>query len=146
MAKMNKLATFAMVGGLLMATTQPAMSAIEINEEEFGPNYETMAADAMVGKPLQFVAAVAGTATYVVSLPFSYVGGNAEQAKKKLVLEPWGAMNRCLGCTVSEDKYYKSRNIDPNAERMVIGDQYEVSISTDDNVIIEDPSGVVSKK
>lgn len=146
MAKINKLATLTMIGSLLLATTQPAMSAIEINEEEFGPSYETMAADAVVGKPLQLVAAVAGTATYVVSLPFSVAGGNAEQAKRKLVTEPWTAMNRCLGCTVSEDKYYKSQNIDPNATRMVIGDQYEISIKTDDNVIVEDPSGVVTEK
>ncbi len=145
MAKVNKLAMWTMIGGLLLATTQPAISAIEINDEEFGPDYGTMVGDAVVGKPLQLITAVAGSVTYALSYPFSYYGGNVEQAKNKLVYEPWDAMYRCLGCTVSEDKYYKSRNIPPNAKRMVIDGQYEVSIQTDDIVQVEDPSGVITE-
>lgn len=144
MAKMNKLATFTMIGSLLLASA-PSMAAIEINEEEFGPSYGSIVADTVVGKPLQLGAAIAGSAAYVVSYPFSYFGGNKEQVKRKLVTEPWSAMNRCLGCTVAEDNYYKSQQQDPNGVRLVVGNEYEVIINTDDNIVIDDASGVVSQ-
>ncbi len=87
MAKMNKLAMWTMVGGLLLATTQPAMSAIEIDEKEFGPDYGTMVGDAVVGKPLQFAAAVAGSVTYALSYPFSYYGVWLSMVNMKLVFK-----------------------------------------------------------
>ena len=89
--------------GLMAASMQPALAAIEIDESDFGPSYETMVVDTVVGKPLQLVNAVAGTAAYIVSLPFSIIGGNPDQAQQKLFVEPWSAMGRCLGCTVAED-------------------------------------------
>ena len=121
---------------LLCATLQPANAAIEIDESDFGPSYETMVVDTVVGKPLGLVAAVAGTAAYVVSLPFSLIGGNADQAQEKLVVEPWNAMSRCLGCTVAEDNYYKSQTADDNVVRIVVDRPSEVLISTNDNVIV----------
>ena len=80
--------------GLVAATIQPTFAAIEIDETDFGPSYETMVVDTIVGKPLQLVNAVAGTAAYIVSLPFSLIGGNADQAQQKLFVEPWDAMGR----------------------------------------------------
>ncbi|GAA0309249.1 hypothetical protein [Psychrobacter aestuarii] len=121
---------------LLCATLQPANAAIEIDESDFGPSYETMVVDTVVGKPLGLVAAVAGTAAYVVSLPFSLIGGNAAQAQEKLVVEPWNAMSRCLGCTVAEDNYYKSQTANDNVVRIVVDRPSEVLISTNDNVVI----------
>ena len=101
------LSTILISASLAFASMQPALAAIEIDETDFGPSYETRAVDTVVGKPLQLVAAVAGTAAYIVSLPFSLIGGNADQAQQKLFVEPWNAMSRCLGCTVAEDNYYK---------------------------------------
>jgi|GEM_PF-134572 len=121
---------------LLCATLQPANAAIEIDESDFGPSYETMVVDTVVGKPLGLVAAITGTAAYIVSLPFSLIGGNADQAQEKLVVEPWNAMSRCLGCTVAEDNYYKSQTANDNVVRIVVDRPSEVLISTNDNVII----------
>ncbi|OXL23294.1 hypothetical protein [Psychrobacter sp. DAB_AL32B] len=131
-----KLLTMIASASLVFASMQPALAAIEIDETDFGPSYETMAVDTIVGKPLQLVAAVAGTAAYLVSLPFSLIGGNADQAQQKLFVEPWNAMGRCLGCTVAEDNYYKSQIIDNNIVRIIVDQPSEILINTNDYVII----------
>ncbi|MDE0843454.1 MAG: hypothetical protein OSA85_05260 [Psychrobacter pacificensis] len=121
---------------LMAASMQPTFAAIEIEETDFGPSYETMVVDTIVGKPLQLVNAVAGTAAYIVSLPFSLIGGNADQAQQKLFVEPWDAMGRCLGCTVAEDNYYKSQVIDNNTVRIVVDQPSEILINTNDYVVV----------
>ena len=120
----------------VMAIMQPATAAIEIDETDFGPSYGTMAVDTVVGKPLQLVTAIAGTAAYVVSLPFSLIGGNADQAQQKLFVEPWDAMSRCLGCTIAEDNYYKSQVINDNVVRIVVDQPSEIFINTNDYVVV----------
>ena len=121
---------------LIAASMQPTFAAIEIDETDFGPSYETMVVDTIVGKPLQLVNAVAGTAAYIVSLPFSLIGGNADQAQQKLFVEPWDAMGRCLGCTVAEDNYYKSQVVDNNVVRIVVDQPSEILINTNDYVVV----------
>ena len=132
-----KLLSVMVSTGLVFASMQPALAAIEIDETDFGPSYETMAVDTIVGKPLQLVAALAGTATYIVSLPFSLIGGNADQAQQKLFVEPWDAMGRCLGCTVAEDNYYKSQVINNNVVRIVVDQPSEIIINTNDYVVVK---------
>ena len=131
-----KLLTMMASVSLIFASMQPALAAIEIDETDFGPSYETMAVDTIVGKPLQLVAAVAGTAAYIVSLPFSLIGGNADQAQQELFVEPWDAMGRCLGCTVAEDNYYKSQVVDNNVVRIVVDRPSEILINTNDYVVV----------
>ncbi|WP_372844666.1 hypothetical protein [Psychrobacter sp.] len=132
-----KLSTVLISASLAFASIQPTLAAIEIDETDFGPSYETMAVDTVVGKPLQLVAAVAGTAAYIVSLPFSLIGGNADQAQQKLFVEPWNAMSRCLGCTVAEDNYYKSQVVDNNVVRIVVDQPSEIIINTNDYVVVK---------
>ena len=132
----QKAFTVATSLSLLVASMQPALAAIEIDETDFGPSYGTMVADATVGKPLQLVGAVAGTALYLVSLPFSLIGGNADQAQQKLFVEPWDAMGRCLGCSVAEDNYYKSQENDNNLVRIVVDQPSEILINTNDYVVV----------
>ena len=121
---------------LMAASMQPALAAIEIDESDFGPSYETMVVDTVVGKPLQLVNAVAGTAAYIVSLPFSIIGGNPDQAQQKLFVEPWSAMGRCLGCTVAEDNYYKSQAVNDNVVRIVVDQPSGILINTNDYVVV----------
>ncbi|MEN2752148.1 hypothetical protein AAIR29_10950 [Psychrobacter sp. FBL11] len=120
----------------MIAFTQPASAAIEIDERDFGPSYDTMIVDTVVGKPLQLVTAVTGTAAYLVSLPFSLIGGNADQAQQKLFVEPWNAMGRCLGCTVAEDNFYKSQDANDNIVRIVVDQPSEILIDTNDYVVV----------
>ena len=132
----QKAITIAASLSLMAATMQPALAAIEIDETDFGPSYETMVVDTVVGKPLQLVSAVAGTAAYLVGLPFSLIGGNADQAQQKLFVEPWDAMGRCLGCTVAEDNYYKSQVTNDNVVRIVVDQPSEILINTNDYVVV----------
>lgn len=132
----QKLFTAVASLGLMAASMQPALAAIEIDESDFGPSYETMVVDTVVGKPLQLVNAVAGTAAYIVSLPFSIIGGNPDQAQQKLFVEPWSAMGRCLGCTVAEDNYYKSQAVNDNVVRIVVDQPSEILINTNDYVVV----------
>lgn len=131
----NWSATVASIS-LMLVMMQPASAAIEIDEKEFGPSYETMVVDTVAGKPLQLINAVAGTIAYVVSLPFSLIGGNADQAQQKLFVEPWDAMARCLGCTVAEDNYYKSQVVNDNVVRIVVDQPSEILINTNDYVVV----------
>ena len=59
----------------------------------------SMALDALLIRPASLVATVVGTVTYVVTLPFSALGGNAGEAGNALVLEPAKyTFVRPLGC------------------------------------------------
>ena len=79
----------------LSTTTLPSYS--EIIEEK--PSAGAMLADVFVARPLLLVGTVLGTGAFVVSLPFSILGGNVGEAADTLVLEPATAtFFRCLGC------------------------------------------------
>ena len=49
---------------------------------------EAMVADVLIARPIGMATTVVGSAIYVVSLPFSLLGGNEKQAREKLVKEP----------------------------------------------------------
>lgn len=57
-----------------------------------------MAGDALVVRPLGLVATVIGGAIFIVSLPFSALGGNTKPAYDYLVVDPFKfTFNRPLG-------------------------------------------------
>lgn len=65
------------------------------------PTGVEMAMDAVLARPLLLVSTVVGTGLFVVSLPFSALGGNVEEAGSTLVATPFKAtFVRCLGCTL----------------------------------------------
>jgi hypothetical protein len=67
-------------------------------EEE--PTALAMTGDALFARPALFAITVVGSVVYVVSLPFSLLGGNAAEAGETLVMGPAKAtFVRCLGCT-----------------------------------------------
>jgi hypothetical protein len=47
-----------------------------------------MAGDFFVVRPLGIAATAVGAVIYVISLPFSLAGGNEEEARQKLVIDP----------------------------------------------------------
>ena len=49
---------------------------------------EAMTADIFMARPVGLLALVLGSSMFVVSLPFSGVGGNVDSAAQKLVVEP----------------------------------------------------------
>jgi hypothetical protein len=87
-----------MAAGSLLFGSVPAFA----NNDEGGPSAGAMVADAVVARPLGVVLTTVGAVTFVVSLPFSAIGGNVEAAAENLVLKPAReTFVRCLGCKTS---------------------------------------------
>ena len=69
------------------------------------PSALAMTGDALFARPALLAMTLVGGAVYVVSLPFSLLGGNAAEAGKVLVVDPAKAtFVRCLGCTMTGRK------------------------------------------
>lgn len=87
---------------LAVAIALPSLSYAQAVEEE--PTALAMTGD-LIARPVLFAITVFGTAAYVVSLPFTLVGGNSAEAAETLVIGPAEAtFVRCLGCTKSGRK------------------------------------------
>jgi len=95
------------IATLVLSLVQPLSSlAAGFDPEMISPNHGApptsgeMVADMLVARPLYAAATVFGTAVFLVSLPFSALGGNVDQAASELVTGPArGLLTRCLGCT-----------------------------------------------
>ena len=63
------------------------------------PSALAMTGDLIIARPVMLGITVVGAAIFVVSLPFSLLGGNVKQAGKTLVAQPaYSTFIRCLGC------------------------------------------------
>ncbi len=79
------------------------------------PEYEVdappafaMVADVVIARPLLIAATLVGAGLFVVTLPFTALGGGVGRAGQALVVEPGkAAFVRCLGCT--ENDYDNNR-------------------------------------
>ncbi|WP_444985570.1 hypothetical protein [Halomonas mongoliensis] len=91
---------FVLLALVAMLGTSPAMAQQQRMEAQ--PSGGAMVADALIARPLLAVATVAGTAVFLVSLPFTALGGGVDTAAEALIKTPAEAtFRRCLGCTVS---------------------------------------------
>ncbi len=64
------------------------------------PTALAMTGDLIIARPALLLMTVLGTGVFLVSLPFTLLGGNFEEAGKTLVVGPAEAtFVRCLGCT-----------------------------------------------
>ncbi|MDR5893205.1 hypothetical protein QC820_10300 [Halomonas mongoliensis] len=91
---------FVLLALVAMLGTSPAMAQQQRMEAQ--PSGGAMVADALIARPLLAVATVAGTAVFLVSLPFTALGGGVDTAAETLIKTPAEAtFRRCLGCTVS---------------------------------------------
>lgn len=88
---------------LLFTFSLFSASATFAQSVEQEPSIGSMMFDLLVARPVLLGITAVGTATYVVSLPFTLAGGNADTAAKTLVIDPAKAtFVRCLGCTKSK--------------------------------------------
>ncbi len=77
---------------------QPAWAGEGLDPKR-GPEATGMILDGLVVRPISLVATVAGAVVYVITLPFSALGGNVDEAAEKLVVRPAAhTFSRCLGC------------------------------------------------
>ena len=107
---MNLLRTTAAVLALTTGLLALPANAEVVQENTSGdpmysvnaPSGYSMAGDILIARPLLIGATVIGAGLFIVSLPFSALGGNVEDAANALVVEPGReAFVRCLGCTMS---------------------------------------------
>ncbi|WP_341708126.1 multidrug transporter [Halopseudomonas sp.] len=91
----------ALVAGLLMSASVMAADSYN-NYQQDEPGYFAMIGDLVIARPLLLGATVLGAGAFLVSLPFSALGGNVPEAGRELVLRPAEeTFVRCLGCTRS---------------------------------------------
>lgn len=74
--------------GLSLAMVSGYVGAYE-RQMEHPPSASLMVLDAFVFRPTTLALTAIGGAAFVLTLPFSATGGNIEQAKQRLVMEPW---------------------------------------------------------
>ncbi|MDH4607822.1 multidrug transporter [Pseudomonas sp. BN102] len=73
------------------------------------PSGYSMAGDVLIARPLLIGATVIGAGLFIISLPFSALGGNVEEAANELIGVPGReAFVRCLGCTMSGYRHDKA--------------------------------------
>jgi hypothetical protein len=89
-----------LLSSLLLITPAYAEPLVADNPDiDTHPTTITMAADALIARPLLLLTTAAGVMVFVISLPFSALGNNVHEAAEKLVMVPARAtFTRCLGC------------------------------------------------
>jgi len=70
---------------LIFTTVTYTQQAVAAQPDETGTS---MAGDLMFARPIGLLATVLGTAAFVVSLPFTLLGGNVGEAADALVIKP----------------------------------------------------------
>lgn len=106
----SKIKSRLVIAASLLAMSVVSTPAIAKKLDE-RPSTMSMVADAVLVRPVLLGTTVVGTGLYVLTLPFSLIGGNAEEAGRQFVVVPFKAtFVRCLGCTRKHmdnpDDYY----------------------------------------
>ena len=96
----------ALTSGLLALSAQAEVVQQNVSGDPLytveAPKGFAMVGDLVVARPLLIGATLVGIAAFIVSLPFTALGGNVGEAAQALVVEPGReAFVRCLGCTSS---------------------------------------------
>ena len=89
MKRLNrKLVTYLLTFVITMSHMSIVSARANFYEDAEEPTAGGMLADTVLVRVPMFVATVVGVVTFVVTLPFSALGGNMDEAGKTLVLEP----------------------------------------------------------
>ncbi len=83
-------------------------SAEEILDDQINdrPTTLTMIGDAVLARPLLLGITALGAGLFLVTLPFSALGGNVKESANTLVLGPGkSTFVRCMGCTETQDEW-----------------------------------------
>lgn len=101
-----------LISCLLMPQILWAQGGGAVDED---PNGFAMLGDLVVARPIGLVLTVGGAAVWLVSLPFTLLAGNANDAADTLILGPGEqTFMRCLGCRQSG---YTNADIEQHEKR-----------------------------
>jgi hypothetical protein len=74
------------------------------------PTMLAMLGDALLARPMLLGITAVGTVVFVVTLPFSALGGAMKESAQTLVVAPArSTFMRCLGCTAIQDEWKNKR-------------------------------------
>lgn len=95
-----------LIGLCLLASIQLASpAALAAARDETRPDEMEVALDLMVARPLGLAMAGVGSVMFVLTVPFSLIGGNVLESADTLVFRPYKeVLVRCLGCR-TEGRY-----------------------------------------
>ena len=69
------------------------------------PNFIAMLGDALVVRPIYFVATFLGTGAFILTIPFTIFTGSLDEEANMLIVTPFHeTFTRCLGCETKIDK------------------------------------------
>jgi hypothetical protein len=109
-SKSNRVVVMLFAGCMLVSQSLWAQSSMDES-----PNAAKMAGDLVVARPIGLVMTVAGTAAFIISLPFTLLAGSANEAAETLMIGPAKTtFVRCLGCTNSG---YTNKDVERNRAR-----------------------------
>jgi hypothetical protein len=109
-SKLNRTVIMLFAGCMLVSQSLWAQSSMDES-----PHFAKMAGDLVVARPIGLVMTVAGTAAFVISLPFTLLAGSVGEAADALMIGPAKTtFVRCLGCTSSG---YTNKDIEHNRAR-----------------------------
>lgn len=83
----KKAFVFFLAAVMVWMTLAPNVYAQAVLQEE-EISTENMVADAIIVRPLGVIATILGVGFFIISLPFSALGGNVKEAGQKLVVAP----------------------------------------------------------
>ncbi len=98
----------ALLMSLMIGVASLPAAAEEILDDQINNRPSPMAilGDVLVARPILLGVTVVGTALFVVSLPFSALGGNVKEVAQTMVVGPAkSTFTRCLGCTATQDEW-----------------------------------------
>lgn len=104
---------------MMLAASVPA-SAEQLLDDQINerPSGMAMLGDAIIARPMGVILTVTGTALFLVTLPFSALGGNVGEAAQGLVVHPAKTtFTRCLGCTGAQDEWKDAKIADGSSQR-----------------------------
>jgi hypothetical protein len=109
-SKLNRTVIMLFASCMLVSQSLWAQSSMEES-----PHFAKMAGDLVIARPIGIVMTVAGTAAFVISLPFTLLAGSVGEAADALMIGPAKTtFVRCLGCTNSG---YTNKDIEHNRAR-----------------------------
>ena len=93
----------------LMLTAMAPLPAVAASSAQDRPGEIAMIADTLIARPVLFASTVVGAGLWLVTAPFSLLGGNIGEAGEVLVLNPGkSTFIRCLGCTPAQHESLKA--------------------------------------
>lgn len=111
LAEMSKVKRQFVALFIILLMAPPVFAQGSIDEK---PNAFAMTGDLLVARPIGLVMTVAGTAAFLVSLPFTVLAGSVAESAETLVVGPAETtFVRCLGC---REPGYSNKDVERRKE------------------------------